>query len=120
MALTKARALKTYTLTICTNENNFPKRYRWCITNDIVKETVEICRLIVQANAVKVENDEDKQRRLTRQKLAYELTEALLEDIDTAYAFFRIPSEKIQYWTDEVMELQGLIKGWMRADAERY
>lgn len=35
-ALTKARELAVYTIRICCNENNFPKRYRWCITNKVV------------------------------------------------------------------------------------
>lgn len=119
-ALTKARSLKTYTIAICTNEKNFPKRYRWCITNNIVNETTEICRKIVRANSVKVENESDKNRRLQYQKEAYELTEVLLEDIDTAYAFFRLSSNRIEFWVSEVMELQKLLKGWMRSDAERY
>lgn len=66
-ALTQARHLKTYTLQICTNEKNFPKRYRWCVTNNIVQEVVEICRLIVGANAIKVENEFDARRRLEKQ-----------------------------------------------------
>ena len=86
-ALTKARAIKNYTLQVCTNEKNFPKRYRWCITNNIVEETTEICRKIVRANAIRVVNIDDYNRRTLFQKEAYELTEVLLEDIDTAYTF---------------------------------
>lgn len=119
-SLTKARNLKTYTLQICTNENNFPKRYRWCLVNDIVKETNEICRYIVGANAVRVKNSQDAYRRIERQNLAYELTEVLLEDIDTAYAFFRIDAKRIEYWTKQVVELQSLIKAWNKSDVERY
>jgi len=118
--LTKARRLKAYTLQICTNEQHFPKRYRWCITNNIVQEVVEICRKIVRANSVKVENSVDKERRLLFQKEAYELTEVLLEDIDTAYMFFHLTTKRVEFWTTEVMELQKLLKGWMRSDAERY
>ena len=62
-ALTKARAIKNYTLQVCTNEKNFPKRYRWCITNNIVEETTEICRKIVRANAIRVVNIDDYNRR---------------------------------------------------------
>ena len=118
--LTKARALKNYTMRICTNENNFPKRYRWCITNDIVKEATEICRLIVSANAVRVEQPQDATRRRERQKMAYELTEVLLEDVDTAFAFFHVPPKRIEHWTSQIMEVQKCLNGWMKSDAERY
>lgn len=40
--LTKSRELTAYTIKICTNEKSFPKRYRWCITNKIVENTVSI------------------------------------------------------------------------------
>lgn len=30
---TKVIELAEYTITICSNEKNFPKRYRWCLTN---------------------------------------------------------------------------------------
>lgn len=118
--ITKARELKRYTLQICTNEKNFPKRYRWCVTNDIVKETNDMCRLIVSANAVKVETINDKLRRNERQKQAYELTEVLLEDIDTAYTFFHLDSDRVEFWTSQIVNIQTLLRSWMRSDAERY
>jgi hypothetical protein len=39
---TKAIELATYTITICSNEKNFPKRYRWCLTSKIVDTAIEI------------------------------------------------------------------------------
>ena len=119
-ALTKARAIKNYTLQVCTNEKNFPKRYRWCVTNNIVEEATEICRKIVRANAIRVGNIDDYNRRTLFQNEAYELTEVLLEDIDTAYSFFHLTSNRVEYWIAEIEELQKLLKGWMRSDAERY
>ena len=57
--ITKARELATYTIKICTNEKNFPKRYRWCITNKIVENAVEINSNINRSNEVFVSDDED-------------------------------------------------------------
>ena len=42
LVLTKANELATYTIKICSNEKNFPKHYRWCITSKIVDAAVEI------------------------------------------------------------------------------
>ena len=41
--VTKSIALASYTIHICSNEKNFPKRYRWCLTGKIVEHTIEIC-----------------------------------------------------------------------------
>ena len=40
--ITNAEALVKYTLEITSNEKNFPKRYRWCLTSKIVDTTVEM------------------------------------------------------------------------------
>lgn len=118
--ITKVRALRAWTIKICSNEKNFPKRYRWCLTNDIIKDTNELSSLLIQANAVKVETIEDKNRRRTRQKMALELTEALLDNISVAYELFHIDSDRIEYWTAEIVLIQNIIRNWMRSDLERY
>lgn len=118
--ITKSRNLRKYTIKICSNEKSFPKRYRWCLTNQIVKTTNEISNLIIQANAVKVENVNDKQRRLERQKIALELSESLLDDITVSYELFHIESKRISYWTGEIITLQNLLRNWIRSDKERY
>ena len=118
--ITKARGLRSYTIKICTNEKNFPKRYRWCITNGIVQDTNELVKLIISANAIKVEDASDKVRRRTYQKMALELTEALLDSVSVAYEIFRIEASRIEYWTAEIMDIQRLLRAWMRSDKERY
>lgn len=118
--ITKARDLRSYTIKVCTNEKNFPKRYRWCITNGIVQDTNELVKLISSANAIKVEGASDKLRRRTYQKMALELTEVLLDSVSVAYEIFRIEASRIEYWTAELMDIQRLLRAWMRSDKERY
>lgn len=48
--LVKANKLAAFTIRICSNEKNFPKRYRWTITSKIVNEAIDICRYIRKAN----------------------------------------------------------------------
>ena len=57
--ITKANELATYTINICTNEKNFPKRYRWCITNKIVEFALDINNKINMANSVFVKDESD-------------------------------------------------------------
>ena len=49
--LVKANELAAFTIRICSNEKNFPKRYRWAITSKIVNEAIDICRYIRKANS---------------------------------------------------------------------
>jgi len=118
--ITKARDLRLYTLKICSNENNFPKRYRWCLTNNIVSMVNDITDLIISANAVKVDFTQDKYRRLERQKTALELTESLLDNISVAYELFQLKSNSVEYWTRKVDDVQKLLRAWIRSDTERY
>ena len=119
--ITKANDLVDYTLQICSNEKCFPKRYRWCVTNRIIDITYEICDLIIHANAVYVRPEDDSlQRRISYQTQALELTEVLLNQIQRAYRRFSLESRKVQHWTGLIEEIQRLIKGWRKADKERY
>ena len=50
--ITQSRNLASYTIKICSNEKNFPKRYRWCITNNIVNDALNIYSCIQRSNAI--------------------------------------------------------------------
>ncbi len=119
--VTKANELVDYTLQICTNEKNFPKRYRWCVTNRLIDVTNEICDLIIHANAVYVRPEDDSlSRRISYQTRALELTEVLLNQIQRAYKRFSLESRRVEYWTGLIEEIQRLLRGWRKADKERY
>lgn len=112
--LTKANDLMAYTIKVCSNEKNFPKRYRWCITNRIIDTTAEITDLIIHANSIYAETEEDVQRRIVLIKNAMELTYVLLNQLQLAYQLFRVPPERIEFWTGEIKELQRLLRGWKK------
>ena len=118
--ITKARDLRIYTIRVCCTESNFPKRYRQCITNNIVTTANKITDLIITANEVRVENASDKTRRRTRQKAALELTSVLLDNIGTAYDVFRFKASTLECWTRQIIDIQNLLRAWIRSDAERY
>ena len=40
--ITKANELAAYTIKICSNENCFPKRYRWCLTSKMLYKITQI------------------------------------------------------------------------------
>ena len=121
LVVTKSREIVDYTLQICTNEKNFPKRYRWCITSRIIDRTCDINGYIVRANAIYVRPDDGSyNRRISCQSQALELTYVVLNLIDIAYRRFGIDPKKIQHWAGMLKGLQELIRRWRKKDIERY
>lgn len=118
--LVKANELATHTIKICSNEKNFPKHYRWCITNKIVDSALDINNYITMANAVFVTDKNDVALRKQFQTKAIAASYALLSMMDIAYRTFGIESKKIEYWTGLVIEVQNYLRNWKKSDAERY
>ena len=116
----KARELAVYTIKIASNEKNFPKRYRWCITNKIIDSVIDINKYINKGNAIFVKGAEDFNIRRNMQVNAMAETYSLLAMMDIAYALFNVDSDRVDYWTGLVIELQRLIKKWRDSDYERY
>ena len=117
--VTKAIALSSYTTHICTNEKNFPKRYRWCLTNKIVEFTIDICNYINMANSIFVSSEDDYQSRRQYQNKALASSYALLTMMDIAYSTFSIDDNRIDHWVGLTIEVQNLIRSWRKSDAER-
>lgn len=120
VVITKARLLREYTIKTCTNEKHFPKRYRWCITKNIIDNCNQVTDLILAANEVKVEHLSDKLRRLERQKTALELTAVLLDNINVAYDVFHFKIKTLDEWTRRITDIQNLLRAWIRSDSTRY
>ncbi|CVI72311.1 hypothetical protein NDGK_02515 [Clostridiales bacterium CHKCI001] len=118
--LVKAREMCVYTITICKNEKNFPKRDRWILTQPIVSEALAIMSCIRRANAVNVETKEDYIYRRQQQIEAYSRCEAMLTLMEIAYKVLSIDSERIECWTGLVVETESLLQRWKRSDKERY
>ena len=119
--ITVSGDLCDYTLQITSNEKHFPKRYRWNITNRILQITFDIDDHLIYANSVYVRpEDGSLLRRQTHQLEALELTNVLLRNIDRDYRRLGIDSDRIEFWTGQIKELQRLIRGWYRKDKERY
>lgn len=120
LVVTKANELAVYTIHICSNENSFPKRYRWCITSKIVDAAMDTNNTINMANSVYVKSCADLELRKNYQTRALAATYALLSMIDIAYRTFGIETARVKYWTSLVVEVQRLLRSWRKSDAERY
>lgn len=118
--ITKAEALVKYTLEITSNEKNFPKRYRWCVTSKIVDSTVSMFSDLTRANTIKVITKEDKILRRSYQVRALAEIGNLLGLMQIAYDVFNVDAGRAEHWTRLVIAEQEAIRNWRDSDRERY
>lgn len=118
--LTQAGKLAGHTIKICSNEKNFPKRYRWCITSKIVDTAIEIVKLLNVANSIYVTNKGTYAMRNKLQLKALAETYALTTLMQIAHETFGIEGKKMDYWTGLIVKERGLIRAWKKSDDERY
>lgn len=118
--LIKANELAAFTIRICSNEKNFPKRYRWTIASKIVDETIDICRFIRKANkrALDRAKPTEYKKRLKYQNKALGNIDSMLALMDIAYYTFNIKDEKIDNWVSMVVSLQTLLESWKKSDKQ--
>lgn len=117
--ITKSEDLVVYTLRVVGNEKNFPKRYRWCITNTIVQESKQILRTLTFANSLRIDSEDESRKRVMMQREALAHTFCLLTEINIAYKLFGIQESRIKCWVALIMEIQRLIKAWIKSDLAR-
>ena len=118
--LVELQALCTYTIQICKNEKNFPKRDRWILTQHIVKLAVEAYTLARKANAVRVMTMEDYKLRRSYQIQCKSSLEALLGLIDIAYMALGLDGQRVEFWTKSVMSAEDKLAAWRSGDRKRY
>lgn len=118
--LIQANNLCVYTVQICKNEKYFPKRDRWIMTQHIVHEALDVLCCIKRANAVNVATWEDYKYRRAQQVEAYSHAEALLTLLDVAYITLCIESQRIEFWTSQIISVENLLKKWRESDRKRY
>ena len=115
-----ALELASYTLTICKNEKQFPKRDRWLLTAEIVHEALGVYRHVRKGNKIRVETSDDYKRRRRHQKQALEAVDCLLGLIALAANALPIENTRLERWTGLCLEAEKLIAGWQRSDAQTH
>ena len=135
-AITETQKLAMYTIQLCTDEQKFPKRYRWCLTQKIVDAAISVKANAARANSVYV-HDADcyKLRREYQQRSLAELA-ALETLMDTAYNLFAglrqskpattrkesNPTKRINIstWSYRLIIVRKMLLAWKKADTDRY
>ena len=117
-AATKAKELAVYTIRICSNEKNFPKRYRWCLTNEIVRAALQINCCIEKANSVRYKNATEGELEIRRkyQTIAIAETYSLANLISIAKTLYGLNGDKVEYWTRLVKSVRTLAQSWKNSE----
>lgn len=129
--LIEADTLTCYTILICNDERRFPKRYRWCLTQQIIDAAVQAKMHIAKANSVYVNNRESATLRRTYQQKAIADIAALSAAMDTAFKLFSglrhidmtdKPKKRINIatWTEQLDKVKSLLLAWKKSDTEKY
>lgn len=129
--LVEADTLACYTILICTDERRFPKRYRWCLTQQIIDAAVQAKIYIAKANSVYVNDQESATLRRTYQQKAVADIAALSAAMDTAFKLFSglrhidttsKPKKRINIamWTAQLDKVKSLLLAWKKSDTEKY
>ena len=118
--LTDLQALCVYTIQICKNEKNFPKRDRWILTAHIVRHAVDAYSFARQANAVRVATLEDYKLRREYQIRCRTSLEALLGLIEIAYTTLNLSGDRVEFWTKSVISAEEKLSAWRSSDRKRY
>ena len=118
--LVELQALCAYTIQICKNEKNFPKRDRWILTQHIVKLAIEAYTFARKANAVRVMTMDDYKLRRSYQIQCKSSLEALLGLIDIAYMALGLDGQRVEFWTKSVISAEDKLAAWRSGDRKRY
>ncbi|MCI5713674.1 MAG: four helix bundle protein [Lachnospiraceae bacterium] len=116
----KAEDLAAFTLKTASNEKNFPKRYRFTITNKIVDKAFEIYTLIYEANELFPHNATELEVRQNKQRMAIAYCRSMQSMIDIAYNAFPISSKTVEIWTGKIFDVRNLTVAWLNRDRSRF
>ena len=114
------KGLCVYTIQICKNEKNFPKRDRWILTAPIVKCAVKAYAKVLEANAITVVKLDDYMMRRKCQIQARKKLKAMIGLVEIAYTTLSLEESRLEYWTGYIKDCMDILSKWRAADRKRY
>lgn len=115
-----ARGLCVYTIQVCKNEKNFPKRDRWILTSEIVKCAVKAYGKIREANSIKVKTEDDYKLRRRDQVKARKKLKRMEGLVEIAGDVLSLEEDRIVYWGNYIRQTLDLLTKWRESDRKRF
>lgn len=114
------KALCVYTVQVCKNEKNFPKRDRWLLTQEVVKAAVKAYGHVIEANAIEVRTMEDYKLRREHQIKARAKLKKLNAYIEVAMLALSLEASRNNAWQGYISKCHDLLRKWRDSDRKRY
>lgn len=112
----KAKELASYTLQVTSNNNNFPKKFRFTLVDRMQRKSFDIYENLLEANRTRVEN---KYTRYDLQTKAIVSCEELLFYIEMSMMQNIITSKRAEYWSSLVSDVKHMTLAWRKRDKDR-
>lgn len=112
----KAKELASYTLKVTSNNNNFPKKFRFTLVDRMQRKSFDIYESLLEANRTRVEN---KYTRYDLQTQAIVSCEELLFYIEMSMMQNIITSKRAEYWSGLVSDVKHMTLAWRKRDKDR-
>jgi len=112
----KAKELASYTLKVTSNNNNFPKKFRFTLVDRMQRKSFDIYESLLEANRTRVEN---KYTRYDLQTQAIVSCEELLFYIEMSMMQNIITPKRTEYWSGLVSDVKHMTLAWRKRDKDR-
>ncbi len=119
-AAIKARELAAHTIRITSNPKKFPVEFRELLGKSYAEVALKIFNSCWAANNIRVTNRAAWEKRKELQDEAARACVVLLADIDLGAEVYKLPTKRVESWSNMVIETLDLIRAWRDADQKRY
>lgn len=119
-AAIKARELAAHTIRITSNPNKFPVEFRELLGKKYAEVALTIFNSCWAANNIRVTSKVAWEKRKELQDEAARACVVLLADIDLGAEVYKLPTKRVESWSNMVVETLELIRAWRDADQKRY
>jgi len=115
----RAEDLAGYTLKIATNENHFPKRYRWCFTGKMCDAVLEFNQLVHEANAIYARTKDEMKVRLQIEMRAIAKLSGLESYVNVAPKIYDVSLQNLENWLNKISYEKTLLIKWRESDIHK-
>ena len=113
----KANELAAHTLTLTSNPNRYPKKYRFSLVDKMQNKCLNIYEALFEANRTDIRDY--KRDRLELQTRAIAYCDELLFYIELSCELNIINKNSMEYWSKMVLDVKRMTIAWRSKDRER-
>ena len=115
--IVKAKELAKHTMTVTSNANRYPKKYRFSLVDKMQNKCLDIYTELFEANRTDIKDY--KRERLEKQTKAITYCDELLYFIELSYELNIIPKGSLEHWSKLVADVKYMAIKWRTKDRER-